>query len=93
MRSISVLAFFLTITLFITGCRNEKLPDSLDSESVKRQKTANLVVGNIQYIKDPRTGICFAYYWGGMANGGPALTTVPEELIPPGLLTVANVPE
>jgi len=30
------------------------------------------------YFKDERTGLCFAYYSDGSANGGPALTVVPE---------------
>jgi len=30
----------------------------------------------LYYIRDPRTELCFAYYWGGMANGGPAMTNV-----------------
>lgn len=56
------------------------------------QDTANDVVGSIQYIKDPRTGLCFAYFWGGNGlYGGPALATVPCEAIPTQLLTIANV--
>lgn len=55
------------------------------------QKTADNVIRGTQYIVDPRTNLCFAYYWGGMANGGPALALIPIESVPPDLLTTAII--
>lgn len=54
------------------------------------QRRADIAVGQIRYIKDPRTGICFAYVWGGDLNGVQALATVPEDKIPPDLLRIGE---
>lgn len=56
-------------------------------------KQATEVVNEIIYIKDPRTNICYAYYWGGAGNGGPALTVVPEEKIPASLIINVKLSE
>lgn len=47
-------------------------------------------IGSISYVKDGRTDLCFAYTWGGMANGGPSLASVPCSAIPADLLTVVK---
>jgi len=49
------------------------------------QSVANLVVRSIQYIKDPATGLCFAY-----RREGRSLATVPCEAIPSQSLTTAK---
>ena len=75
------------------GCKNsETVRTQEENQRVqRRQANANEVVDSIQYIKDTRTGLCFAYYWGGtVIDGGPALATVPCEAIPPQLLTTAK---
>lgn len=70
-----------------------KMPEEAQAEETGHaqrllQNTANQIVNNIWYVKDPRTNLCFAYcyYLDGMA-----LATVPCEAIPPHLLTVAAV--
>ena len=80
------------LAFFATGCeKSETIRAQKESSRVQRlQANANEVVGSIQYIKDTRTGLCFAYYWGGKSNGGPSLATVPCEAIPPQLLPVAK---
>ena len=59
----------------------------------ERQTMANCVVDGIRYIKDPRTGFCFAYIWSGSGYTmeGPSLTLVPEKDIPTNLLTTARI--
>ncbi len=52
------------------------------------QLQTNHVVSEIQYIKDPRTDLCFAYSWIGK---GKTMATVPCEAIPENLLTVAGM--
>lgn len=94
MRSI-ILVALLGITLaFVAFGLAEKPEDVRVREETRRvqrlQTNANVVVNDIQYIKDTRTHLCFAYYWGGEANGGPALATVPCEVVPLHLLTAAN---
>ena len=54
------------------------------------QSKANEVVSGIEYIKDTRTGLCFAYWWGGLYSHGKSIATVPCEAIPSNLLTVAE---
>src|SRR5260370_41991665 len=61
---------------------DQAIPESADQE----------LIGSIRYLKDSRTNNCFAYYWGGLANGGPALAAVPCESIPAELLTVGPLP-
>lgn len=55
------------------------------------QRIANMVINDVCYMKDPRTDLCFAYCWGGDGRGGPALTCVPCDSIPPELLFVAEI--
>ena len=80
------------LALLTTGCeKSEAVRAQEENQRVQRlQAKANEVVDSIQYIKDTRTGLCFAYYWGGAGNGGPALATVPCEAILHELLTVAK---
>ncbi len=96
MKQILVAVCIGILILFSTGCkRAEEVRAKVRAQEENRreqilQANANEVVSDIQYIKDMRTGLCFAYYWGGMPEGGPALTTVPCEAIPPQLLKVAK---
>ena len=84
----------VVLALFAAGCEKAETVSAQEkNQRVQRlQADANEVVGSIQYIKDARTGLCFAYYWywGGAGNSGPALATVPCEAIPPQLLVVAK---
>lgn len=99
-RILAVVMNFIILILFTTACSDLGITESEESrarrerqEKEQRQKdlqlTVNSVAGDILYIKDPRTDICFAYCWHGFNNGGPALATVPCEAIPPELLIVA----
>lgn len=44
----------------------------------------------IRYIRDLRTGYCFAYFWAGDFQGGPAFTYVPCENIPANILETSS---
>jgi len=87
-----IIAFFCTSILasLAIGCDMSTEARAGKAQMRASQATANKVVAGIEYIRDPRTGFCFAYYWGGAANGGPALAAVPCESIPPGMLTTAE---
>lgn len=61
-----------------------------ERQAKSKQNDVNEVMEHLQYMKDTRTGICFAYYWGGAGNGGPALATVPCEAVPSGMLWTAK---
>ncbi len=52
------------------------------------QKHANGVIGEIEYIEDPRTHLCFAYFHD---DRGMALTLVPRASIPDNMLTTAEI--
>lgn len=84
-----------TIVLLVGGCAESESTRAYRQQELKAnaQRHAIEAVQGIQYIKDAETGLCFAYYWGGMASGGPALTVVPCEVIPAEKLIVANGPE
>jgi hypothetical protein len=84
--------------LFVVNAVNN-FPTKEQRNALKVQREASVaqancdrVVAEIRYYKDPRTGFCFAYYWGGAGNGGPALSLVPEEKIPAGMLLTAELP-
>ena len=62
-------AFLLVLCLMLFGCD--------DGEN----KTAQYALNNLVYVRDVRTGLCFAFYWGGSAHGGPGFTTVPCEAV------------
>lgn len=81
----------MLICLLGMGCQNDQ--SKKEEQTRLLQLSADEIVGKLHYIKDPRTGLCFAYYWGGTANGGPALANVPCEAIPTNLLWTAKVQE
>ncbi|TAL20478.1 hypothetical protein EPN90_00825 [Patescibacteria group bacterium] len=76
----------------VTTCQRLKKPEvvraSAVDEQVQRAEHLRYTVGRIEYIKDARTNVCFAYLWGGGESGGPALATVSCEAIPPEMLTL-----
>lgn len=84
---VTVILLFLVLVAMVTfAYLTRPSPEEiakLNQEQVKRQQqfTVSQVKAALLYFKDDRTGLCFAYYWGGMANGGPALAVVPEEKV------------
>ena len=77
----------ILIFLSFTGCKREQTPEEEVKQRInKKQEFAREILSKILYIKDHRTGLCFAYMWDGSMNGGPALTVVPEDKIPAYLL-------
>lgn len=90
--------FFILIgvmaALLFTGCpelSKEAKEKQKIEERQHQQETANIIVNQINYIHDPRVNLCFAYFWHGAMDGGPAFTCVPCESIPPELLTTAEI--
>ena len=83
---------FVCVILLICLCGCSPENSSVEQAKIKtyQQNALTEVVSGIQYVKDPRTGLCFAYYWGGMAQGGPALASVPCESVPTNLLYTAK---
>jgi len=92
-RLIIFLMFVAIIGTFCTlnvGC-DDNPEEAIAQQGRRNQRLVNDMVRDIVYIKDPRTGLCFAYKWGGAANGGPALAMVPCESIPEELLITAQI--
>lgn len=96
MKRILALIMVAVVALFaITACGNSKAYRKQQELQEKEQAQylqgqANRIVQGIQYIKDERTSVCFAYYFAHYTDGGPALATVPCEAIPPRLLWVVR---
>lgn len=67
----------LGLSLALASCSQ---PTTYYSTSVQAssesRSSGDAIAESIAYIRDKRTGLCFAYMWGGMANGGPALASV-----------------
>jgi hypothetical protein len=87
-RSISIVLLGLSLVLVI-GCSkesirkaNEKVEQEQQAQLLKNeQQECDVISRNIIYFQDKRTGLCFAYYWGGSYQGGPALTLVPRDKV------------
>lgn len=83
MKIRTFLPFFLclAVVIAIISCGGKSSPaerGTLARQSM--EQTQKRVAENIQYVRDPRTGLCFAYYWENrmaVSAGGPALATVP----------------
>lgn len=66
-----LLALTLPILVAEVGCS----PVTEAEAKAQRDHKEIVVTKNLIYIKDDKTGLCFAYYeWTG--NGGPAIATV-----------------
>ncbi len=84
--------------MFLTGCQKlKKLEENGKAQQAyQRQQEMKLslarIASNIQYMKDKRTGLCFAYLWSshGTCGGSQTMATVPCEAIPLDLLTVGQ---
>ena len=86
------LACIVGAFVHMNGCDDKREISYEPYESIKareeleiRQYKADLLISEVNYAKDPRTGLCFACWFGN--HGVPSLTTVPCEAIPPDLLT------
>lgn len=93
MKKIIAVTVVAVIAMLATGCKKFQEYQKAQAKAelaLLLQQTASDVASAIVYIKDERTGLCFAYYWGGGVHGGPALATVPCEAIPTNLLTIAK---
>lgn len=73
-------SLLLSIPLFVYWTRTSAEERAKQHQEAERLEV-NRVKSGLIYFKDDRTGLCFAYYWGGDPNGGPALTVVPEEKV------------
>lgn len=90
-----VVASLVLLALFTLGCEEAETAEYAQAREAARvyglQVETDQIISSLRYIKDPRTGLCFASSWRGGVHGGPGLAMVPCEAIPPQLLTVATV--
>lgn len=79
-----VLTVIISVAL-LTGCSREareRIEQQHQTDLVKHnQQFADEISAQILYFQDKKTGLCYAYYWGGAGNGGPALTLVPRDKV------------
>jgi hypothetical protein len=70
------LATLTLVLLLANGCKKREYI-SVDTDD------ANLLAKSLTYLRDPRTGLCFAYFFEtrGDHQGGPALANVPCERV------------
>ena len=68
---------FMLLMLFLTGCHFTTTEEWIQKHKEHNASEALVVMREMVYVKDNRTGLCFAYYWGNDEDGGPALTNVP----------------
>lgn len=61
----------------MAGCSEKSDAQAAAEAAFYRKRAAQEMAATVEYARDPRTGLCFAYKWDGMANGGPAFANVP----------------
>ena len=88
MKKFVTMFLVVAIAMLLAGCEDTPEQKARERERIKQfyQMNANEVVSKIQYIKDPRTGLCFAYYY----ERGAVLAIVPESSIPKELLWIGG---
>ncbi len=84
----------------IVGCMVVAHAQQEDEQQKKLQVVrvtkyaAEGIIQSLQYIKDTRTEICYAYapllYSRGESKGGPILVTIPCEKVPEEMLILAE---
>lgn len=64
--------------LLLSGCKRNSSEQEYAIEKAEYSQTlqsrANKAVNSIQYVRDNRTNLCFAYYWGEGGRDTPSLT-------------------
>lgn len=69
MKLLSILS--VSVIMVLSGCGRTQL-----EKEQNNQTNAKELIQNLVYIKDKKTGLCFAYTWHGGGYGGPAFTEV-----------------
>ena len=68
--------------LIYSGSRNDSKEVDAVPANVKALSTEAIKLKNsMVFFKHDETGQCFAYAWGGMANGGPALASISCQVV------------
>lgn len=69
----------IAITLLIISACTSEATERREAAERKQAAidNANFVMENLEFVRERRTGLCFAYEWQGFANGGPMLAWVP----------------
>lgn len=75
MKVIAIIFAFLALS----GCHEKTLTNT---EIINARLHADAVdlVNRLEYVRDSRTNICYAYGWEGSPRGVPLLAAVPCEL-------------
>lgn len=68
----------LALALLLVACEPEPAPKPPTTPLDRRSAWPSLeqLVDNIQFIREPRSGLCFAVTWAGDFRGGPAMAGV-----------------
>lgn len=92
----AVLLLGLVVLFRVTSGTGTKMTEEQKTTSVQKavqdqQHLAKRVIESIRYVKDERTGLCFAYPYYGLPDRRPeSITVVPCDSIPPELLVVVT---
>ena len=87
-----LIIILLALGLLACEARSTGVEVSEGNNLITYESLSNRHVAQIVFAKEPKTGLCFAYMWGGGWRGGPALANVPcESLKDLGTLPVLRV--
>jgi hypothetical protein len=79
---VAVVTCIVVICITMTLVIKPITPEQEEAITAKQNvKTAEKVQAGMFYFQDKRSGLCYAYYWGGAQSGGPALTLVPRDKV------------
>ena len=87
-RSIATLIAVVSVLLFCSACYSDRATTaSIRNETLRFHKVDSFVFRytygdehqRADIYEDTKTGVRYLYVWGGMANGGPAITRLWDE--------------
>jgi hypothetical protein len=89
MKHIIAVLCLAVLVFSVTGCqKSERVFEREEAYRIQEIEDGVSLVKRIEYIKDPRTNICFAY--ARAPSAWAFFMTVPCERIPSELLTIAK---
>lgn len=75
-ETITLLVVF-SVVIFLSNKCTESVNNEKESQVEAGFKTSQ-GCGPVKYLRDDNKNLCFAYFWCGSGNGGPAFTLVPD---------------
>lgn len=87
-KVVAIIGFLVFVCVMICFCGCESREEARMRVDQENQNETLFFVKHLKYVKDTRTGICYAYEWNFRYT--PVFATVSCEKIPPELLIIVD---